>query len=80
MNLTLVNLAYLSSAILFILGLKGLTHPRTALRGNLLGALGMLLAIVTTLFFFEILELLVEDFVEDRGAHALDPPFILTQN
>jgi NAD(P) transhydrogenase subunit beta len=34
---------------LFIAGLKGLAHPRTAVRGNMLGALGMLLAIVVTL-------------------------------
>jgi NAD(P) transhydrogenase subunit beta len=35
--------------VLFIVGLKGLTHPRTAVRGNLLGAVGMLLAILVTL-------------------------------
>ncbi len=46
---TLINLAYLVAAILFIVGLKGLTHPRTAVRGNLLGALAMLIAIVATL-------------------------------
>jgi NAD(P) transhydrogenase subunit beta len=46
---TLINLAYLLAAVLFIFGLKGLTHPRTAVRGNLLGALGMLVAIVATL-------------------------------
>ncbi|MCK5391798.1 MAG: NAD(P)(+) transhydrogenase (Re/Si-specific) subunit beta [Deltaproteobacteria bacterium] len=45
----LVNIAYLVAASLFIFGLKGLSHPRTAVRGNLLGALGMLLAIVITL-------------------------------
>ena len=44
-----VNLVYLLSAILFILGLRGLSHPRTAVRGNLMGATGMLLAIVVTL-------------------------------
>jgi NAD(P) transhydrogenase subunit beta len=44
-----VNLAYLLASILFILGLRGLTHPRTAVRGNLAGASGMLLAIVVTL-------------------------------
>lgn len=49
MPLSLVNLAYLIAAVLFILGLKGLTHPRTAVRGNFLGALGMLLAVVVTL-------------------------------
>lgn len=45
----LINIGYLLAAILFIFGLKGLTHPRTAVRGNLLGACGMLLAIVITL-------------------------------
>jgi NAD(P) transhydrogenase subunit beta len=44
-----VNLAYLVAACLFIIGLKGLGHPRTAVRGNQLGALGMLIAIVVTL-------------------------------
>ena len=34
----LIYLAYLIAAVLFILGLKGLTHPRSAVRGNLLGA------------------------------------------
>jgi NAD(P) transhydrogenase subunit beta len=45
----IVNIAYLISATLFIFALKGLSHPRTAVRGNLLGALGMLIAIVVTL-------------------------------
>ncbi|MXY81632.1 MAG: NAD(P)(+) transhydrogenase (Re/Si-specific) subunit beta, partial [Gemmatimonadetes bacterium] len=49
MSATLINCAYLVASVLFILGLKGLTHPRTAVRGNLLGALGMLLAVVVTL-------------------------------
>lgn len=42
------NLAYLIAAILFIYGIKGLTHPRTAVRGNLLGAAGMATAAITT--------------------------------
>ena len=45
----LINIGYLVASVLFILGLKGLTHPRTAVRGNLLGAVGMLLAVVLTL-------------------------------
>lgn len=49
MSPTLVNLAYLIAASLFIMGLKGLSHPRTAVRGNMLGAIGMLVAIVVTL-------------------------------
>jgi len=51
-----VQLAYLISAVLFILGLKGLTRPKTAVRGNLLGACGMLLAVVVTLFDQQILD------------------------
>ena len=45
----LINIGYLIAAVLFILGLKGLTHPRTAVRGNLLGACGMFLAVLITL-------------------------------
>ncbi|MCX7668993.1 MAG: NAD(P)(+) transhydrogenase (Re/Si-specific) subunit beta, partial [Anaerolineae bacterium] len=44
----IVNLAYLLASALFIFGLKGLSHPRTAVRGNLLGAAGMLIAVVVT--------------------------------
>ncbi len=50
-----INLAYLLAVALFILGLKGLSHPRTAVRGNQMGALGMLIAIVATLFDRQIL-------------------------
>jgi len=45
----LIDLCYLVAAVLFILGLKGLSHPRTAVRGNLMGSAGMLLAVVVTL-------------------------------
>ena len=45
----LIDLCYLIAAVLFILGLKGLTRPRTAVRGNLMGALAMLIAVVATL-------------------------------
>jgi NAD(P) transhydrogenase subunit beta len=45
----LVNLVYLIAAVCFILAFKGLAHPRTAVRGNLTGAVGMFLAIVVTL-------------------------------
>ena len=44
-----INVGYLVASVLFILGLKGLTSPRTARRGNLLGAVGMLVAVVVTL-------------------------------
>ncbi|MCZ2073446.1 MAG: NAD(P)(+) transhydrogenase (Re/Si-specific) subunit beta [Bryobacterales bacterium] len=49
MPLSIVNLTYLLAAVLFILCLKGLSHPRTAVRGNLLGAAGMLIAVAVTL-------------------------------
>ena len=55
MSHNLINIAYLAAAILFIMGLKGLTHPRTAVRGNMLGALGMLVAVVAVLFEQKIL-------------------------
>ncbi len=42
-------IAYLVSAVLFILSLKGLTHPSTARRGNYLGMTGMAIAMVATL-------------------------------
>ena len=44
-----VDVAYLVASVLFILGIRGLTHPRTAVRGNLLGASGMLIAVIATL-------------------------------
>jgi NAD(P) transhydrogenase subunit beta len=46
---SLVNLAYLVAAMLFITAFKLMAHPRTARQGNLLGAVGMLIAIVVTL-------------------------------
>lgn len=46
----IINLAYLVASVLFIMGIKGLTHPRTAVRGNLIAAFAMLIAIVVTLF------------------------------
>ena len=52
---SVINLTYLAASVLFILGIRGLTHPRTAVRGNLLGATGMLLAVVATLLDQEIL-------------------------
>ena len=44
-----VELAYLLAAVCFILGLKWLASPQTARQGNMLAALGMLIAVVVTL-------------------------------
>ena len=46
---TLIPLLYLISAVLFIVGLKGLTKVRSARRGNAISALAMLIAVVATL-------------------------------
>jgi NAD(P) transhydrogenase subunit beta len=45
----IIPVLYLLSAILFVLGLKGLTRVRSARRGNAIAALAMFIAIVTTL-------------------------------
>ena len=41
-----MRLSYLLAAVLFIFALKAMASPKTARRGNLIGALGMLIAIV----------------------------------
>lgn len=46
----LTGLLYLVAAVLFILSLRGLSSPKTALRGNLYGMVGMTIAVVTTFF------------------------------
>lgn len=45
----LIDLAYLIASVLFILALKGLSHPRRAVRGNLYGAIGMLIATIAVM-------------------------------
>jgi proton-translocating NAD(P)+ transhydrogenase subunit beta len=51
-----IELCYLAASILFIFGLKGLTHPDSARRGMLLAAAGMAAAIIGTLFDHQIVE------------------------
>src|SRR5947209_19610878 len=55
MQRNLLQLFYLLSAILFVMGLRGLSHPKTARRGMFLAEFGMLLAIVGTLLHHEII-------------------------
>jgi len=45
----LTAIAYLAAAVLFILALRGLSSPVSSRRGNMLGMLGMGIAIVTTI-------------------------------
>ena len=49
-----IEFSYLLASILFIFGLKGLSHPETAKRGMQLAEIGMALAIIGTLMHFEI--------------------------
>jgi NAD(P) transhydrogenase subunit beta len=52
MAANLSALLYLVSGILFILALRGLSHPTTSRQGNLFGMAGMAIAILTTVIFF----------------------------
>ena len=45
----IINLVYVISTLMFIMGLKKLGSPATARSGNMLSSVGMLLAIVVTL-------------------------------
>jgi NAD(P) transhydrogenase subunit beta len=49
MNESLTSFAYLVAAVLFILALRGLSHPVTSRRGNQMGIAGMAIAIIATL-------------------------------
>ncbi|HEV2905283.1 MAG TPA: NAD(P)(+) transhydrogenase (Re/Si-specific) subunit beta, partial [Pyrinomonadaceae bacterium] len=49
-----IEFSYLLASILFILGLKGLSHPETAKKGMHMAEFGMLMAIIGTLMHFEI--------------------------
>ncbi|WP_163267446.1 NAD(P)(+) transhydrogenase (Re/Si-specific) subunit beta [Chelativorans alearense] len=51
MSANLASFLYLVSGILFILALRGLSHPTTSRQGNLYGMVGMGIAILTTLAF-----------------------------
>jgi len=50
---TLIPLTYLIAAVTFVLGLKGLSGPKTAVNGNRIAAAGMLLAVAATFFDVE---------------------------
>jgi H+-translocating NAD(P) transhydrogenase subunit beta len=53
MESNLLAVCYLLASVTFILGLKMLSHPATARKGNLIAAAGMLLAIVGTIFLYQ---------------------------
>ncbi len=53
MELNILTLCYLIASITFILGLKMLSNPAAARKGNLVAAAGMTIAIVATIFLYE---------------------------
>jgi NAD(P) transhydrogenase subunit beta len=50
-GISILEMSYIIASILFILGLKMLSHPLTARRGNMLAAIGMSLAVIATILF-----------------------------
>ena len=52
MSANLAALAYLIAGVLFILALRGLSHPDTSRRGNLFGMIGMAIAVATTCLLY----------------------------
>lgn len=52
----LKNLFYVIAAVCFILGLKRLSHPKTARGGNFIASFGMLIAIIATLYYGNVLD------------------------
>jgi NAD(P) transhydrogenase subunit beta len=55
----LLPFTYLIAGVLFIQGLRDMTHPRTATRGNQISSIGMFLAVLITILWFEILSPLI---------------------
>ncbi len=53
MSLSILTIIYLIASITFILGLKMLSNPASARRGNLIAAFGMALAIFGTIFLYQ---------------------------
>jgi len=62
-----LEITYVIASVLFIFGLKMLSHPETARRGNTLAAIGMVMAIITTILFHK-----------KDGEHIKNIPFILS--
>ena len=56
MNPQIINIAYIVSAVIFILGIKMLGKAESARKGNILSSVGMLVAVVFTLFDHKILD------------------------
>jgi len=53
LGISTLEITYVIASVLFILGLKKLSHPLTARNGNILAAIGMVLAIIATILFHQ---------------------------
>lgn len=53
MSISILAISYLIASVTYIIGLKMLSHPATARRGNLIAAAGMTLAIFATIFLYK---------------------------
>ncbi len=53
LNLDILTICYLVASVTFILGLKMLSHPESARKGNLIAAAGMTIGIAGTIFLYE---------------------------
>lgn len=53
MSISILTLCYLIGSVTFIIGLKMLSHPASARKGNLVAAFGMTIAIIGTIFLYE---------------------------
>lgn len=53
MELNILTVSYLIASVTFILGLKMLSNPASARKGNLVAAAGMTIAIIATIFLYE---------------------------
>src|SRR5258706_9956986 len=53
MEINILTLCYLIGSVTFILGLKMLSNPATARRGNLIAAAGMTIAVLGTIFLYK---------------------------
>jgi NAD(P) transhydrogenase subunit beta len=65
MTATFPNVAYIVASFLFIMSLRGLSQPASSRRGNMLGSVGMLLAIVVTVLAL---------YIPGSGAPAIPAP------
>ena len=53
MELSILTICYLIGSLTFIIGLKMLSHPESARKGNMVAAVGMFIAIFGTIFLYQ---------------------------